>query len=204
MARHAAHRVGLIARDAAQRVALIARAALLGLAVCAAFASTAAAAHAPVQRASTAAAAPIQRTATATAARAPIQRASMADIESQVMCVTCGIPLELAVSPQADRERAGIQVMIDEGMTAAQIKQALVVQLGPGVLALPPRKGFDLVVYVVPVLVILGLLVALFVGLRRWRRRARSDQAPDPAASVAELGLLDSTRLEQDLARFDA
>jgi cytochrome c-type biogenesis protein CcmH len=175
-----ARRLGLIAPGTARRLGLIARTALLCLAVCALLASA------------------------ASAARAPIQRASMADIESQVMCVTCGIPLELAVSPQADRERAGIQVMIDEGMTAAQIKRALVVQLGPGVLALPPRKGFDLVVYVVPVLVILGLLVALFVGLRRWRRRARSEQDPDPAASVAELGLLDSTRLEQDLARFDA
>jgi cytochrome c-type biogenesis protein CcmH len=175
-----ARRLGSIAPGTARRLGLIARTALLGLAVCALLASAAA------------------------AARAPIQRASMADIESQVMCVTCGIPLELAVSPQADRERAGIQVMIDEGMTAAQIKQALVVQLGPGVLALPPRKGFDLVVYVVPVLVILGLLVALVVGLRRWRRREHSDQDPEPAALVAELGLLDSTRLEQDLARFDA
>jgi cytochrome c-type biogenesis protein CcmH len=181
MARGCARRVGLMAARSAGRPGLVARAALLGLAVCALLAPTAAA-----------------------ATRAPVQRASMAEIESQVMCVTCGIPLELAVSPQADRERAGIQVMIDQGMTASQIKHTLVLQLGPGVLALPPRKGFDLVVYVVPVVVIVFLLAALVVGLRRWRRRDRSDQDADPTAPVAALGLLDSTRLDEDLARFDA
>ena len=71
-------------------------------------------------------------------------------------------------------------------------------------LALPPRKGFDLVVYVVPVVVIVFLLATLVVGLRRWRRRDRSDQDADPTPPVAALGLLDSTRLDEDLARFDA
>jgi cytochrome c-type biogenesis protein CcmH len=184
----------------AHRVGLIARAGLLGLAVCAVLAPAALASTAPAP----AALAPAALASNSTPARAPVQRASMADIESQVMCVTCGIPLELAVSPQADRERAGIQVMIDEGMTTSQIKHALVVQLGPGVLALPPHRGFDLVVYVVPVLVILFLLVTLVVGLRRWRRRDRADQGLEPSSPVAELGPLDSTRLQEDLARFDA
>ncbi|HEX3872665.1 MAG TPA: cytochrome c-type biogenesis protein CcmH [Solirubrobacteraceae bacterium] len=139
---------------------------------------------------------------TGLAAAAPVQRASMAEIESQVMCVTCGIPLELAVSPQADRERARIQAMINQGLTTAQIKQALVVQLGPNVLALPPKKGFDLAVYIVPVVVIAVLLVILTVGLRRWRRRDRSEDEIAPQAP--ELGLGDATRLREDLARFDA
>jgi len=136
-------------------------------------------------------------------ADAAVPRASMADIEHQVMCVTCGIPLEEAVSPQADRERAGIQAMIDKGMTTAQIKQALVVALGPGVLALPPRSGFDLAVYVVPVVVIVLLLVILGVGLRRSRRRVAS--GPEgPGPPERELGPLDAARLEEDLARFDS
>ena len=136
------------------------------------------------------------------AAGAVTPRASMADIQHQVMCVTCGIPLEEAVSPQADRERAGIQAMIDRGMTTAQIKQALVAALGPGVLALPPRSGFDLAVYIVPVVVISLLLVMLAVGLRRWRRRdptAAETRPPEP-----ELGARDATRLKEDLLRFDA
>jgi cytochrome c-type biogenesis protein CcmH len=136
------------------------------------------------------------------AAAAVVQRASMANVESQVMCVTCGIPLELAVSPQADRERAEIQTLIDEGLTTAQIKSYLVAQLGPNVLALPPRKGFDLTVYVVPVVVIVLLLALFAVGLRRWRQRERPDAAEDHIGP--ELGLIDANRLRDDLARFDA
>ena len=54
--------------------------------------------------------------------RAPA--ASLPVIERQVMCVTCKIPLNVAQSPQADRERAFIQRLIDEGETEAQIKNA--------------------------------------------------------------------------------
>ncbi len=139
---------------------------------------------------------------TSTAVAAPVQRASMADIESQVMCVTCGIPLELAVSPQADAERATIQQLIDDGRTTAQIKDALVAQLGPSVLALPPRKGFDLAVYIVPIVVIVILLGMFTVGLRRWRRHPPSDA--DGADDAPELGSFEATRLQADLARFDA
>ena len=66
------------------------------------------------------------------------------------MCVTCKIPLNVAESPQADRERAFIRELIDEGRDEAQIKHALVGQYGTTVLALPPASGFDLTVYLVP------------------------------------------------------
>ncbi len=143
-------------------------------------------------------------TASAASAAAPVApRASLADIQHQVMCVTCGIPLEEAISPQADRERAGIQAMIDRGMTTAQIKHALVLALGPGVLALPPASGFSLAVYVVPVVVIVLLLVVLAVGLRRWRRRAPAGDDPRPP-QPAEPGRVDAARLQADLIRFDS
>ena len=64
-------------------------------------------------------------------------RTSLPAIERQVMCVTCKIPLNVAESPQADRERAFIQSLIAEGKSDGQIKRALVGQYGPAVLALP-------------------------------------------------------------------
>src|SRR5207245_1537608 len=74
------------------------------------------------------------------AAAAPA-RASLPAIERGVMCVTCKIPLELAQSPQADRERALIAELIGRGYDEAQIKHELVAQYGPSVLAPPPRRG---------------------------------------------------------------
>ena len=86
------------------------------------------------------------------------------------MCVTCKIPLNVAESPQADRERAFIQELIDQGQSEAQIKQALVGQYGPTVLGLPAAHGFDLAAYLVPLAAVLALLATLLTLLPRWRR----------------------------------
>ena len=62
------------------------------------------------------------------------------DIEDEVMCPICGTLLELAESPQAERERVYISRLIAEGKTKAEIKDALVAQYGDRVLALPGRQ----------------------------------------------------------------
>jgi cytochrome c-type biogenesis protein CcmH len=129
------------------------------------------------------------------------ERPSLPAIERQVMCVTCKIPLNVAESPQADRERAFIQELIDRGYGEAQIKSALVEQYGPTVLGLPRAHGFDLSAYLVPIGVVLTLIALLAVMLPRWRREGRARAAagvPPPELSAA-----DSERLESDLARFD-
>lgn len=126
---------------------------------------------------------------------------SLPVIERQVMCVTCKIPLNVAQSQQANRERAFIQSLIDEGQTEAQIKSSLVAQYGPTVLALPSAHGFDLTVYLVPLAAFLALLTTLAVLLPRWRRHAR-DQAAQ-AVDAPQLNSADAARLDADLAKFD-
>ncbi|MGD0981796.1 MAG: cytochrome c-type biogenesis protein CcmH [Solirubrobacteraceae bacterium] len=130
------------------------------------------------------------------------QRTSMQAVLPQVMCVTCGIPLSNAESAQADDEKAFIQQLIDRGDTLSQIKRALVAQYGNAVLALPPAQGFDLTVYVVPVVVVLGLLAALVVLLPRWRRNRPPPGAAGTAGPTA-LSKEDAARLDADLARYD-
>jgi cytochrome c-type biogenesis protein CcmH len=145
------------------------------------------------------AAAPLA-TATATATSAK-PRTSLPQIERQVMCVTCKIPLMVAESPQADRERAYIQSLIDKGDDEAQIKRSLVGQYGASVLGLPAAHGFDLAAYLVPLLAVLVLAALLVVLLPRWRRRARAAGEADAPAQA--LSGEDAARLETDLARFD-
>ena len=140
--------------------------------------------------------APIGPVSTATAAVAP--RASLPAVEARVMCVTCKIPLMVADSPQANRERAYIKGLIAAGLTVPEIEQAMVGQYGPSVLGLPRAHGFDLTVYLVPVLAVLALAAALALLLPRWRRRARD--APSPAPPLASA---DAARLDADMAQFD-
>jgi cytochrome c-type biogenesis protein CcmH len=131
---------------------------------------------------------------------APAPRASLPAIERQVMCVTCKIPLNVAESPQADRERAFIQDLIGRGLSEARIKRALVGQYGRAVLALPSGHGFGVFAYVVPLAVVVGLATALIVLLPRWRAaRVAPGERERPAALSGE----DAARLDADMARFD-
>ena len=128
-------------------------------------------------------------------------RTSLPQIERQVMCVTCKIPLNVAESPQADRERAYIQELIDRGQSEAEVKRSLVGQYGPTVLGLPSAHGFTVSAYLIPLAAVLALLATLAVLLPRWRRRTRAAEASEPER--APLSASDAARLESDLARFD-
>ena len=130
-------------------------------------------------------------------------RASLTDIENDVMCVTCHIPLIEAQSPQAAEERDFIRGLIAQGQTKPQIERALVAQYGPAVLGKPPASGFDLTVYLLP-----GAIVALGLGLLaviipRWRRSSRAQAAQRGASARPVLVAADARRLDEDLARYD-
>jgi cytochrome c-type biogenesis protein CcmH len=128
------------------------------------------------------------------------QRASLIEIEKQVMCPVCGTLLQLAESPQAQREKAFIRRQIAAGKTEDQIKDALVAEYGNEVLALPRGSGFSLSAYLVPIVAFFVAAVALALGVMRWRRAGdrTGSEAPRPEPSDE-----DSERLDADLARYD-
>jgi len=125
---------------------------------------------------------------------------SLPAIERQVMCVSCKIPLNVAESQQADRERVFIRGLIGQGNDEAQIKRSLVAQYGPAVLGLPSTHGFDLAVYLIPLALVVALLALLAMLLPRWRRRGRGGH--DPPSPAPRLDATDAERLDADLARF--
>lgn len=131
-------------------------------------------------------------------ASAATPRASLTDIENDVMCTVCNEPLAVAQSPEADKERAFISSLIARGETKHQIEQALVAQYGSSVLALPPAHGFNLTVYVLPPAIVLLGAAGLAVALPRWRRRTRAAAIESPLPPL-EPG--DAHRLDEDLAR---
>ena len=134
-----------------------------------------------------------------TAGAAP--RASLIEIEKEVMCPVCGTLLQLAESPQALREKAFIRRLIAEGKTEAQVKDALVAEYGEEVLALPQGSGFSLSAYVVPIVAFFAAAIALALGVLRWRRAGGDGGRgrPDPAGPKGD----DAERLDADLARYD-
>lgn len=130
----------------------------------------------------------------------PEPQTNLADISDEVMCTVCGVPLELALeAPQAEAERDFIRELIAEGKTKDEVKDALVVEYGDNVLAVPGDEGFDLFAWLIPIGAFLVAAVAIALALRRWRRQrgneGEAEAAPADAAS--------SERLDADMARYD-
>ncbi len=135
----------------------------------------------------------------AVAAAVNLRRASLTEIENDVMCVACHESLAVAQSPEADSERAFIRTLISQGLDKQQIEKQLVANYTLAVLGRPPARGFNLLIYVVPPALLALGIATLLVTLPRWRRRARMAAAPrlaGPALDPAE-----ARRLDEDLAR---
>jgi cytochrome c-type biogenesis protein CcmH/NrfF len=131
-------------------------------------------------------------------AHAAEPKTSLPDIEDEVMCPICGTTLELSDSPQAERERALIRRLIADGRDKQQIKDELVAQYGPDVLATPSGHGFDLTAWIVPAAAILLTASAIILVLRRRRRTPMGGTAEGQAPSGEELD-----RLNHDLSSYD-
>ena len=133
-------------------------------------------------------------------------QASLPDIEDEVMCIVCGVPLEHATeAPQANQERDLIRRLINQGRTKDEIKDRLEAEYGPEVLAIPGGSGFDLAAWVVPGAAIVLAGVAIGVGLWRWRRAGTGGDDGRDASPGGEGALdpSDAERLEADLARYE-
>ena len=141
--------------------------------------------------------------APAAASAAATPRASLTDIEGDVMCTECHEPLAVAQSLEADSERAYIRGLIAQGETKSQILQRTWSrQYGPAVLGKPPAHGFNLAVYMIPLAILALGAAVLAVALPRWRRRTRA-AAREPAAAPPPLDAADAERLDDELSQFE-
>ncbi len=137
----------------------------------------------------------------APAAAAPAPRASLPDIEDEVMCLECGTALNVSTSDVAEQERDFIAGLIAQGMTKEEIKAELVAEYGPRVLAEPEDDGFQLTAWVVPILAALAAFALVVLVARRWRRGGTAAEgAADPGTGLTDD---DARRLDEELAAFD-
>lgn len=135
-------------------------------------------------------------------AAAPHQRLTLPLMEQDFMCVVCHEALDVAQAPEADQERQEISRLLAQGDTRAQIDREMVVQYGSAVLAVPKAKGFNILFYVLPPVLVAAALATLAVLLPRWRRRARAAAAAGATAPPPVLDHDAAERLDEELARY--
>jgi cytochrome c-type biogenesis protein CcmH len=128
-------------------------------------------------------------------------------LEGELMCPTCGTTLELSNAPAANQIRRFVCERAAAGDSEGEIKDKLVADFGSGVLASPPKEGFDLLAWVLPLLAA-GAGAAVLAGLVvRWSRRREPERALEESSASAngraDLDPALEKRLEEELARFE-
>jgi cytochrome c-type biogenesis protein CcmH len=120
-----------------------------------------------------------------------------ADLEAELVCPVCETTLDQSNAPVAQRMKLFIRERIAAGDTEQEIKDALVREFGPGVLATPEKSGFGLLAWLLPLGALLaGVLVVAFL-VRSWSR-TRAGPADD-----VELDPELEHRVDEELARFE-
>ena len=121
-----------------------------------------------------------------------------ADLEAEIVCPVCETTLDQSNAPVAERMKLYIRTRIAAGDTEREIKDALVEEFGPAVLARPPKGGFGLLAWLLPLGAALGAAVVVGVLLRSWSRRR-----PTPDGSDEQLDPDLERLVDEELARFE-
>jgi len=131
-------------------------------------------------------------------------------IAAELRCPVCQ-NLSVADSPSelAQQMRALVQEQLQEGKSPEEIKKFFVSKYGDWVLLAPPKKGFSLLLWVLPyTAAFLGLVFVVFVT-RRWVRRkqevtpAAAAGTPEPGQSQRDFLLGEQARLDTELKEIE-
>ncbi|MDP2931467.1 MAG: cytochrome c-type biogenesis protein CcmH [Chloroflexota bacterium] len=129
------------------------------------------------------------------------------DIEKELMCQCgCTMVVDVCDCETANQIRAKITEMMNQGQSKDQIVGYFVRQYGEKMLSSPPKKGFNLVVWVVPFAAVAAGGTGLFFILRAWARKGRRGEGGEAVTSVEPVSVAESEeyrgRLEAELKRF--
>jgi cytochrome c-type biogenesis protein CcmH len=130
-------------------------------------------------------------------ARASQQHPTLSEVEGEVMCPVCGTTLDQSNSPAAEQIKRVIARRIAAGDTKSEIKARLVANYGDSILAAPPRHGFGLLAWWLPIVGIVAAAVVVGIGAWRWSR------AREPAPQPVQLDPALERRLDDELRRFE-
>ena len=110
-------------------------------------------------------------------------------LNKELMCPVC--PSETIDQSQvelAKQMRATVRERLEEGESEQEIKDFFVDRYGDNVLAAPPTRGFNILVWVVGALVLPIAAASLVLTLRVMRRRGETVSAPaQPKVDAEEL-----------------
>lgn len=99
--------------------------------------------------------------------------------------------------------RTRMTALINEGKSKEEIMQIFLDKYGDEIFAAPPKKGFNLVGYIMPFAALLAAAGLLFVIVRSWAAKGMRDEEKTlpKAASDADSAL--DKKIEEELEELD-
>ena len=105
-----------------------------------------------------------------------VLEARTAEVASQLRCPVCqGLSIQDSPSELSQQMRAVVKDQLRAGKTPDEVKAFFVSKYGEWILLEPKPKGFNILVYAMPVMLVLAGLGVIFVAVRKWTH------PPDPA-----------------------
>ncbi|MEP6989355.1 MAG: cytochrome c-type biogenesis protein [bacterium] len=121
-------------------------------------------------------AAPAEGAATVTSVAAPrdsVLEARTSAVASQLRCPVCqGLSIQDSPSDLAQSMRAVVRDQLASGKSPDEVNAYFVSKYGEWILLAPRPRGFNLIAYLLPVIVVLCGGIGIFVAVRRWTRGA--------------------------------
>lgn len=121
-------------------------------------------------------------------------------IAKQLYCPVCeNTPLDVCPTEACRQWRELIRQQLAEGKSEAEIKQYFVDNYGARVLAEPPRKGLNWLVYILPpVLILIGAFI-LFQSFRAWTKPKAVEAGTGPGKEAE----VPSSEKDEYIARLE-
>jgi cytochrome c-type biogenesis protein CcmH len=107
------------------------------------------------------------------------REAQVRDIAQQLRCPVCqGLSVADSPSELAHEMRNLVREQLQQGKTPAEVLDYFVHRYGEWILLAPPKRGFNLVIWVLPFALLPVGAVAVYLGARRWVRRGPAMESP--------------------------
>lgn len=114
-------------------------------------------------------------------AASPDIEAQVREITSQLRCPVCqGLSVGDSPSELANEMRTLVREQLQQGKTPAEVLDYFVQRYGEWILLAPPKRGFNLVIWLSPFVLLPIGAVAIYLGARRWVRNPVAGEPPPP------------------------
>jgi cytochrome c-type biogenesis protein CcmH len=124
------------------------------------------------------------------------------EVAKKLSCPTCtGINVADCPTDTCAQWRAKIGDMLVEGKSEQEILDYFAARYGDHVLQVPPKRGFFVLVWILPVIAIIAGVVWLAFLMRGWSQRsaaATAEHSQDAAMAATSSAMDDADKIEEE------